>query len=233
MAYTSTVHFKGLMLFLVRQDPVEVVIPIVDGDDVVAPHQAYIAFPKADADSDWNTSPMPGHDDYSMFPLTGETVYLNAGGSPLQFNPFLPKLKKYCPSVDRLRGSYATRESPETAAHIVLTGGDVGWYVSGGKRIDTVIEMIGDHPLVLTGIYRGRARSLKFKNNAKLVIGNSDPQPTGRTKDFLFYYRMFEVGGFCVDIPAESDADGNPRPKAAVIPDTGLIDIACSNSQYP
>jgi len=231
--YTSRIHFKGLMLFVTRPEPVQVIVPYVDGDAYVAPHQAYAAFKKDTADSEWNIMDLPGVPNYKTFLLTGETIVLNAGGPPLQFQNFLPRLKRYCPNINKLRDDFLRADSPYTAAHVILTGGDVGWYVSGGKRIDTVIDLSGDYPLVVTGIKNGRSRTLKFKGDAELVIGNSDFQPTGKTKDFLFYYRMFEVGGGCTDIPAEADADDNPHAKNAVIPDIGLIDIACSNSQYP
>ncbi len=229
------IQFTGLMLFLPQLNPVEVVIPRVRGDQFIGRHRAYIAFRSKDADCDWDTTALPDHKDFSFFPLTGETIYLNCGGMPLEFMPFLPELKKYCPRVAELSPKYATHESQDTAGHVILTGGDIGWHVPQSGRIDTVIEMISKDPLTLTGIKGGQTRFLRFhdKVTAGLVIGNTDINPIPMPHDFLFYFRMFEAGGPCMGLPSSANPDKNPKPKEAVLDVKYALDIACSNSQYP
>ncbi len=255
MTYMTKIHFSGLMVFLTYENPVKVIIPKVKVSGSIGEHVAYIAFRKNKAQvSGWTPTPFkPNTTEFYQVTLDGdETITLNQGGAPLRFGEFLPRLKKkYCSGLNTMKDAY--KNGPD-AARVILTGGDdVGWHVTHLKRIETIVVMhSGDYPLTLTATNSSGTKTLVFRGEANIIIGNSDKadiaatanvltseedaNSISRVDDFLFYYQMFEENAGCTASPNDSDADGNPNEKDPVVelpPPTRAIDIACSNSQYP
>lgn len=250
----NVIRFIGIITFTLASESghLEAILPRLAGDSDVPKHDSFILFPPGAATS--AGEPWPIHrlttvdgDQFDYVDLRGGTITFNSTGDVLNKVPsFLPRLNDdCCGMMGDLKPEYVKHDDPRyTNAHVVLEHGTADWLL-GDERLDTLIDLKSNGPLIITREHDGKASTLRFTGNAVLAIGNFplDDIKYGASHGHHFdaYYRMVRRGFFCgkSDMPSTDEDCRRKIPRGIKVRIKPVLhglkgaDIDCSNSGYP
>lgn len=255
------IQFLGLVLFIsTSPEPgYEAILPAIPGDALTMRHDALILADanKSQFSDNWPHGVLKSADGkyWNYAELHGDIITFDEAAPPSKLLPpaFLIHINDdCCRMMGSVRSEYLRDPAPQAMARVKVSDGEAGWSKRCG-RVDTIVTMRssdGDN-LVIHSYLNKEDRTLTLLKDGNAVIADfpktyiTDVIPDGAPSHFVHYYDMVTRGFLCSRIPSPTNAcqpdllnytarETVPPPLRTVSTScTEVVDIACSNSQYP